>query len=148
VKILKPGVVLTLIFISIAVLAYSSYHAGYKASENNMDALLMTMTIDSNFVTTGLYEELPNKVRKTLSFYIEDTPSYASDIKLFAEVKYVTIDGEVFNVNNGNIWKVLKQERVFQRKFNNKNEIDSLKAVPNSNFANINLIEKSNNNIF
>ena len=142
---LKPSIVLTLIIICIAVLAYTSYQAGYKASDNNLDALLMTMTIDSNIVTTGLYEELPNNVRKTLSFYIEDTPSYANDIKLFAEVKYVTIGGEVFKLDNGNIWKVLKQERIFQRKFNNNNEADSLKLVPNSNFANINSLNKSKN---
>lgn len=118
----NSNLVLILIIISIAVLTYVSYQTGYRASKNNLDALLMTMTIDSNIVTSGLYEELPNNVRRTLHFYIEDSPSNLHDIKMFAEVKYVTIGGNVINIENGNIWKILKQERIFQRQFENKSE--------------------------
>jgi hypothetical protein len=130
------NIVLILIIIGIGVLAYVSYETGYKASHNNMDALLMTMTIDSSLVTAGLYEELPNDVRKTLHFYIQDTPTFVQDVKLFAEVKYVTIGGEVINIEDGKIWSLIKKDRVFQRRF--KKDEDGKKVekdVPNSSFA-------------
>lgn len=129
---LNSNLVLLLIIFSITILTYVSYQTGYKASKNNLDALLMTMTIDSNIVTSGLYEELPNNVRRTLHFYIEDSPSDLHDIKMFAEVKYVTIGGKVINIENGNIWKILKEERIFQRQFNNNSEN---KENPESPFA-------------
>ena len=134
------NITLVLIIIGIGVLAYVSYKTGYKASHNNMDALLMTMTIDSSLVTAGLYEELPNEVRKTLHFYIQDTPTVVKDVKLFAEVKYATIGGEVINIESGKIWNLIKKDRVFQRRFK-KNEDDNNKnvekEVPNSSFASI-----------
>ena len=71
----------------------------------------MTMSIDSSFVTAGLYEELPDNLRKTMHFYIEDTPTVINDVKLFAEVKYVTIGGEVVNVENGKLWNLIKKEK-------------------------------------
>lgn len=132
------NVVLFLIIVGIGVLAYVSYKTGYKASHNNMDALLMTMTIDSSVVTAGLYEELPNDVRKTIHFYIQDTPTVVNDVKLFAEVKYVTIGGEVINIEDGKIWNLIKKDRVFQRKFE-KDEDDKKveKDIPNSSFASV-----------
>ena len=134
----NQNIVLILIIIGIGVLAYTSYETGYKASHNNMDALLMTMTIDSSIVTAGLYEELPNEVRKTIHFYIQDTPTVVNDVKLFAEVKYVTIGGEVINIEDGKIWNLIKKDRVFQRRFE-KDEGDKKveKDVPNSSFASI-----------
>lgn len=132
------NVVLFLIIVGLGVLAYVSYKTGYKASHNNMDALLMTMTIDSSVVTAGLYEELPNDVRKTIHFYIQDTPTVVNDVKLFAEVKYVTIGGEVINIEDGKIWNLIKKDRVFQRKFE-KDEDDKKveKDIPNSSFASV-----------
>ncbi len=135
------NIVLILIILGIGVLAYSSYLAGFKASENDMDSLLMTMTLDSNFVTAGLYEELPNKVRKTMHFYIEDTPTDLNDIKLFAQVKYVTIGGKVLDINDGRMWNILKRDRVFQRKFEENYEEKSKDNVPNSPFAEVKLID-------
>ena len=134
----NQNIVLILIIIGIGVLAYTSYETGYKASHNNMDALLMTMTIDSSIVTAGLYEELPNEVRKTIHFYIQDTPTVVNVVKLFAEVKYVTIGGEVINIEDGKIWNLIKKDRVFQRRFE-KDEGDKKveKDVPNSSFASI-----------
>jgi hypothetical protein len=139
----KPNlnIVLILIILGIGVLAYSSYLAGFKASENDMDNLLMTMTLDSNFVTAGLYEELPNEVRKTMNFYIEDTPTAVNDVKLFAQVKYVTIGGEILDINDGRIWNILKRDRIFQRKFEKNDETKKSDYVPNSPFAEINLID-------
>ena len=55
---------IVLVILAVIGLAYSSYLAGYKASEHNLDSLLMTMSIDSNFVTAGLYEELPDNRRQ------------------------------------------------------------------------------------
>jgi hypothetical protein len=138
VKNANQNIVLILIIIGIGVLAYTSYETGYKASHNNMDALLMTMTIDSSIVTAGLYEELPNEVRKTIHFYIQDTPTVVNDVKLFAEVKYVTIGDEVINIEDGKIWNLIKKDRVFQRRFE-KDEDDKKveKDVPNSSFASI-----------
>lgn len=141
------NIVLMLVILGIIILTYLSYYAGYQASKNNMDTLLMTMTIDSNLVTTGLYEELPNKVRKTMHFYIEDTPSLTSDVKIFAEVKYVTIQGERINTDDGKIWSLIKQDRIFQRKFNNEKNTDT-SFVPNSPFAENILNLKENQNIF
>ena len=137
-KTLNYNVALVLIIIGIAVLAYTSYQAGYKAKKNEMDCLLMTMTIDSNFVTAGLYEELPDKVRKTMHFYIEDTPTVVNDIKLYAEVKYATIGGEVVNTEDGRIWNLVKRERIFERKFEKKNETENGDYTPNSPFAQLN----------
>lgn len=140
-KKLNTNIVLALIVIGIAVLAYTSYLTGYKSADNNMDSLLMTMTLDSNFVTAGLYEELPNKVRKTMHFYIEDTPTVVNDVKLFAQVKYVTIGGEVISVDDGKIWNIIRKEKIFQRQFNDKNEVKSNDQVPDSPFAD-NIIKK------
>jgi len=134
-KIKNPTILLIFILLGIGVLAYTSYLAGYKASKNNMDSLLMTMTLDSNLVTAGLYEELPNKVRKTMQFFIEDTPTVVSDVKLFAEVKYVTIGNEVISINDGNIWNIIKKDRVFQRKFNRNKNMNDKGNVSNSPFA-------------
>ncbi|MCB0730795.1 MAG: hypothetical protein KDC88_07160 [Ignavibacteriae bacterium] len=146
-KTINLNIVLMLIIISIGILSYTSYLAGFKAAQNNMDALLMTMSIDSNLVTTGLYEELPNNVRKTMHFYIEDTPTVVKDVKLFAEVKYATIGGEVINLNDGTIWNLIKQDRVFQRKFDDKKDSAKQKCdVPNSNFANNQLFSTENKN--
>ena len=128
-------VLIALIVIGIAGLAYASYYTGYQKSENNMDSLLMTMTLDSNLVTAGLYEELPNKVRRTMQFFLEDHPTALNNVKLFAQVKYVTIDGQVIEIENGNIWKIIKKDRIFQRKFNDKNKQDNSEQIPNSPFA-------------
>ena len=102
-----------------------------------MDSLLMTMTLDSNFVTAGLYEELPNNVRRTLQFYLEDTPTVVNGVKLFAEVKYVTIGGEIINIDNGYIWKIIRKDKIFQRKFDSQKVDEREYSVPNSPFANL-----------
>ena len=134
-KNLNLNVVLVLIILAIGVLAYSSYIAGVKSAENNMDSLLMTMTLDSNFVTAGLYEELPNEVRKTMNFYINDTPTQVNDVKLFAQVKYVTIGGEIVDINDGRIWSIIKRDRIFQRQFEDGEELKNSENVPDSPFA-------------
>ncbi|MBK8944961.1 MAG: hypothetical protein IPM32_06760 [Ignavibacteriae bacterium] len=128
--------ILFLIVVAVSFLAFASYETGYKKSKNNWGSLLMTMRMDSNFVTTGLYEELPGNVRKTVQFYIEDAPTVVKDVKLFAEVKYITVGNEVINVENGMIWNILKNNRVFKRKFEDKNENNKSKSndekIPNS----------------
>lgn len=140
------NIVLVFVIIGIILLTYLSYYAGYQASKNNMDTLLMTMTIDSNLVTTGLYEELPNNVRKTMHFYIEDSPSLTSDVKIFAEVKYVTIEGKTINTDDGKIWNLLKTERIFQRKFNDTKEADT-SFIPTSPYAENNLNKQEQYNL-
>ena len=143
-KPIKAYSILTIITIAIGALAYASYSTGYKKSKQDLGSLLMTMNIDSNIVTTGLYEELPNNLRRTMHFFIEDTPTIVNDVKIFAEVKYVTIGDEVISIENGEIWNFIKREKVFQRKFDpdgfNENE-DKIKKVPDSPFA---YLEKSN----
>ena len=123
-----------LIIIAIGLLIYASYETGYKKSKNEMGSLLMTMSMDSSFVTAGLYEELPNDLRRTMHFYIEDTPTIVNDVKIYAEVKYMTIGKEVISVKNGKIWDYIKREKVFQRKFNT-DKTEKNKIVPNSPFA-------------
>ena len=134
-KNLNLNIVLILTILGIGVLAFASYKAGYKASKNDMNSLLMTMTIDSNFVTTGLYEELPNTVRKTMHFFIEDTPTVVNDVEIYAQVKYATINGEVINIEDGKVWNLIKQNRVFQRKFDENNKEEKNNNVPNSSFV-------------
>lgn len=134
-KNLNLNVVLVLILLAIGTLAYSSYIAGIKSAENDMDSLLMTMTLDSNFVTAGLYEELPNEVRKTMNFYINDTPTIVNDVKIFAQVRYVTIGGEVLDINDGRIWNIIKKEKVFQRQFEDTDEQKNIENVPDSPYA-------------
>ena len=134
-KNLNLNVVLVLIIIGIGVLAYSSYLAGVKSAENDMDSLLMTMTLDSNFVTAGLYEELPNELRKTMNFYINETQAVVNDVKIFAQVRYVTIGGEVLDISDGRIWKIIKRDKVFQRKFENSDEQKNTENVPDSPYA-------------
>lgn len=137
-KTLKTYLTLTLIVIAVSTLAFLSYQTGYKKSENEMDSLLMTMNIDSNIVVTGLYEELPNNLRKTIHFYIEDTPTIVNDVKIVAQVKYITVGDEEINVNSGDIWKLIKQNKVFQRKFNSdKEKNESKEQAPNSPFASL-----------
>lgn len=134
-KNLNLNVVLVLILLAIGTLAYSSYIAGIKSAENDMDSLLMTMTLDSNFVTAGLYEELPNEVRKTMNFYINDTPTIVNDVKIFAQVRYVTIGGEVLDINDGRIWNIIKREKVFQRQFKDTEDQKNIENVPDSPYA-------------
>lgn len=134
-KNLNLNIVLIIIVLGIGILAYVSYKTGYNASKNDMDSLLMTMSIDSNLVTTGLYEELPNNVRKTMHFFIEDTPTVVTNLKLYAQVKYVTINDEVINIEDGKVWDVVKQNRIFRRKFDKNDKEDKNKKVPNTSFV-------------
>ncbi len=133
---------LLLIIVAIGVLIYASYQTGFKKSKNELGSLLMTMKIDSNIVTTGLYEELPNNVRKTIQFYIEESPATVSDIKLYAEVKYIKIGSEVISAEDGKIWDFIKGEKIFKRRFEQNNEDGKSekkeKKVPNSKLATIN----------
>ncbi len=95
-----------------------------------MDSLLMTMQFDSNLVTAGLYEELPNNVRKTFNLYLEDTPTKIKNMKIFAEVKYISIDNREIEINHSNIWELIKSERVFQRRFDEEEpQIDTNYSV-------------------
>ena len=134
------NILLFLIVFAVVFLAFASYKTGYKKSKNDLGSLLMTMSIDSSFVTAGLYEELPNHDRKIVQFYVEDTRTDIKDVKLFAEVKYITIGDEVISVDNGTIWKYLNKEKVYQRKFEEKgkeeNSKDKKAKVPNSTLAN------------
>lgn len=134
------NILLFLIVFAVVFLAFASYETGYKKSKNDLGSLLMTMSIDSSFVTAGLYEELPNHDRKIVQFYVEDTRTDIKDVKLFAEVKYITIGDEVISVDNGTIWKYLNKEKVYQRKFEEKgkeeNSKDKKAKVPNSTLAN------------
>jgi hypothetical protein len=92
--------------------------------------------MDSNFVTTGLYEELPDNIRKTVLFYSQDAPTIVKDVKLFAEVKYITVGNEVINVENGTIWNLIKNEKIFKRRFKEKDENNKKQTkeekIPNS----------------
>jgi len=128
--------ILFLILIAVTFLAFASYETGYKKSKNSLGSLLMTMRMDSNFVTTGLYEELPDNVRKTVLFYSQDAPTIVKDVKLFAEVKYITVGNEVINVENGTIWNLIKNEKVFKRRFKEKDENNKKQTkeekIPNS----------------
>ncbi|MCB0747589.1 MAG: hypothetical protein KDC90_09000 [Ignavibacteriae bacterium] len=134
------NILLFLIVFAVVFLAFASYETGYKKSKNDLGSLLMTMSIDSSFVTAGLYEELPNHDRKIVQFYVEDTRTDIKDVKLFAEVKYITIGDEVISVDNGTIWKYLNKEKVYQRKFEEKGKEENSKnkkaKVPNSTLAN------------
>ncbi|MCB0750373.1 MAG: hypothetical protein KDC52_02745 [Ignavibacteriae bacterium] len=134
------NILLFLIVFAVVFLAFASYETGYKKSKNDLGSLLMTMSIDSSFVTAGLYEELPNHDRKMVQFYVEDTRTDIKDVKLFAEVKYITIGDEVISVDNGTIWKYLNKEKVYQRKFEEKGKEENSKnkkaKVPNSTLAN------------
>ncbi len=135
-KPLKAYLTLSLIIISVIVLAYVSYLTGYEKSEKEMDSLLMTMNIDSNIVVTGLYEELPNNLRKTMHFYIEDTPTIVKNVVIVAQVKYITVGGEEINVDSGEIWKLIKKDKIFQRQFNSDKE-EKKETVPSSPFASL-----------
>lgn len=134
-KKINQNIVLTLIVLGIAALSYISYITGHSVAENEMDSLLMVMTLDSNMVTAGLYEELPNNVRKTMSFYMQDTPTKVNDIKMFAQVKYVSIGGKEIKVEPGQIWNIIKKDRIFQRQFKDNDEKSNTLVVPNSPYA-------------
>ncbi len=132
-------VILVLIVIAVFFLSYSSYNLGKDVSDNNLGPLMMVMNIDSNFVTTGIYETLPNNIKKTIQFYIADTPTVVKDVKLYAEVKYATVAGKQVNFSKGKIWNLIKQERIFQRKLNtepkkNKNQKEK-ENIPQSGVA-------------
>ena len=72
-----------------------------------------------------------------MQFYVEDTPTLVNDVKLFAQVKYVTIGGEVISIEDGKIWNIIRKERIFQRKFNEEKGKDNNEHVPISPFAEI-----------
>jgi hypothetical protein len=119
-------------------LIFFSYKAGYNSSQNEFGDLTMMINIDNNLVTTGIYESLPNNVKKAMQFSITGSPTIVNDIKLFAEVKYMTIGGEVINISNGKFWSYLKNESIYQRqlKKNGKNsEKENKKQIKGSNLA-------------
>ncbi len=119
------GLVLTLVIVGVFILSYSSYKLGHDMAENDLGPLMMVMNIDSTFVTTGIFETMPNNVKRTIQFYIEDTPTVVNDVKLFAEVKYATVGGKQVSFDEGKIWDLIKSERIFQRQLNtvpNKSE--------------------------
>ena len=130
--------VLFLIVVAVIILAFVSYNTGYKQSKNELGSLLMTMQVDSNSVTTGLYEELPNNVRKTIQFYSDASNTSEQVVKLFAEVKYIKVGSQVINAENGEIWNFIKKSSVFKRQFKQKNEKGNSnpkkgkKNIPNS----------------
>lgn len=130
---------LAVVIIGIAILSYLSYSTGYKISENSLGSLQMMMTIDSNFVTTGIYEELPNNIKKTMQFYIEDTPTKVNDVKIFAQVKYITIGNEIVNIESGEIWNLIRKENTFQRQFPDSTKTKRIikKNIPQSSLAQI-----------
>jgi hypothetical protein len=132
-------IVLFLIVVAVISLALVSYKTGYKQSKNDLGSLLMTMTMDSNSVTSGLYEELPNKVRKTVLFFSEASKTSNKEVKLFAEVKYITVGNEVINVENGEIWNYIRKSDVFKRQFKEKNDTGKSKTqkVPSSQLAEV-----------
>lgn len=134
-KKMNANFILILVILAVGVLAYISYEAGYRKSKNDMGSLLMTMSIDSNFVTAGIYEELPNNIKKTMQFYIEDSPTIVNDVKLYAEIKYVTIGNEVMNIDNGKLWNIIKRENIFQRQFEEDNSCKERKDNPNSSLV-------------
>ncbi len=112
------GLVMVLVIIGVFILSYSSYRLGHDMAENDLGPLMMVMNIDSTFVTTGIFETMPNNVKRTIQFYIEDTPTVVNDVKLFAEVKYATVGGKQVNFEDGKIWDLIKSERIFQRQLN------------------------------
>lgn len=132
-------IVLFFIVVGIAFLIFASYETGYKKSKNSLGSLLMTMRMDSNFVYSGLYEEMPDNVRKTVQFYSADSPTVVNNVKIFAEVKYIMVGNEVINVDNGAIWNLIKNEKIFKRRFKEKDEDKKSepknKKVPNSQLA-------------
>ncbi len=132
-------IVLFFIVVGIAFLIFASYETGYKKSKNSLGSLLMTMRMDSNFVYSGLYEEMSDNVRKTVQFYSADSPTLVNNVKIFAEVKYIMVGNEVINVDNGAIWNLIKNEKIFKRRFKEKDEDKKSepknKKVPNSQLA-------------
>lgn len=139
---MKFNKVLITLFVTVLAtltLIYFSYEAGYKRSQNNFGPLTMMINIDSNFVTTGIYESLPNNVKKTMQFSLKGSPAIVSDVKLFAEIKYISVGGEEINVNDGNIWNYIKRENIYQRQLNNNNdskdEKESKKEIKGGNLA-------------
>ncbi|MBI1932616.1 MAG: hypothetical protein HYS24_08770 [Ignavibacteriales bacterium] len=132
-------IVLFFIVVGIAFLIFASYETGYKKSKNSLGSLLMTMRMDSNFVYSGLYEEMSDNVRKTVQFYSADSPTLVNNVKIFAEVKYIMVGNEVINVDNGAIWNLIKNEKIFKRRFKEKDDDKKSepknKKVPNSQLA-------------
>ena len=126
-------IVLFFIVVGIAFLIFASYETGYKKSKNSLGSLLMTMRMDSNFVYSGLYEEMPDNVRKTVQFYSADSPTVVNNVKIFAEVKYIMVGNEVINVDNGAIWNLIKNEKIFKRRFKEKD--DDKKSEPKNKKA-------------
>ncbi|MEE9431873.1 MAG: hypothetical protein V3V16_12570 [Melioribacteraceae bacterium] len=135
----KQLITFVLSILATIALIYFSYGAGYKNSQKDLGALTMMMNIDSNVVTTGIYESLPNNVKRTMQFSVEGSPTIVSDVKLFAEIKYITVGGEAINVSNGNIWKYIKREAVFQRQLklndDGNTDVEKEKKIKGSNLA-------------
>ena len=123
--------ILSLVIIGVFALSYSSYKLGHDMSENDLGPLMMVMNIDSTFVTTGIFETMPNNVKRAIQFYIEDTPTVVKDVKIFAEVKFATVEGKQVNFDNGKIWNLIKSERVFQRQLPTKQRENEKKSDKN-----------------
>ncbi len=141
-KLNKVLITLLVTVLATITLIYLSYEAGYKNSKNNFGPLTMMINIDSNLVTTGIYESLPNNVKRTMQFSLKGSPAIVSDIKLFAEIKYITVGGEEINVTDGNIWNYIKRENIYQRQLNNNNDTktkkEKKKDIKGSNLALLN----------
>ena len=145
----NSGLILVLVIVGVFALSYSSYKLGHDMAENDLGPLMMVMNIDSTFVTTGIFETMPNNVKRAIQFYIEDTPTVVKDVKLFAEVKFATVEGKQVNFDNGKIWNLIKQERIFQRQLQttpteNKNKLKQNKKKEYTPEGNITQVYKIN----
>ena len=116
-KNINPKILLALIIIGIFVLSFATYRFGYNTRDYKYLDHNMMIILDSNYVTAGIYDFLPNDKHKALQYTMLSNSGTSQNIKVIAEIKAFKIGDKVYDINETDLWKFIDKKKVF---FKNK----------------------------
>ncbi|GBD89498.1 hypothetical protein BMS3Abin04_00204 [bacterium BMS3Abin04] len=112
-KNINPKVLLALIIVGIFVLSFATYRFGYNTRDYKYLDHNMMMILDSNYVTAGIYDFLPNEKQKALQYTMLSNTGTSQNIKVIAEIKAFKIGDKVYDMNETDLWKFINKKKVF-----------------------------------
>lgn len=126
-KNINPKVLLALIIVGIFVLSFATYRFGYNTRDYKYLDHNMMMILDSNYVTAGIYDFLPNEKQKALQYTMLSNTGTSQNIKVIAEIKAFKIGDKVYDMNETDLWKFINKKKVFFKNNLRKQEKPSKK---------------------
>jgi len=130
----NPKILLALIIVGIFVLSFATYRFGYNTRDYKYLDHNMMIILDSNYVTAGIYDFLPNEQNKAIQYTMMSNTGTSQNIKVIAEIKAFKIGDKVYDMNETDLWKFIKRDKVFynkkmekkskQNKENKQNKVD------------------------